>query len=59
MSNLNIFSDSTKRVPESDSMIVRVSMRQNEIAGRTDNLPSQSPTSPPMSISHVPNANKG
>ena len=56
---VDIFRDATRKVPESDNMIVRVSMRQNEIAGRTDNLPSQSPNSPPMSISHVPNANKG
>lgn len=56
---MNIFQDPTKKVPESDAMIVRVSMRQNEIAGRTDNLPSQSPQSAPMSISHVPNSNKG
>lgn len=56
---VNIFSDSTKKIPQSDSMIVRVSMQENEIAGRKDNLPSQSPTSPPMSITHVPNANKG
>jgi len=56
---VNIFSDSTKKVPQSDTMIVRVSMQELEIAGRKDNLPSQSPTSPPMSISHVPNANKG
>ena len=56
---MNIFQNSTKTVPQSDSMIVRVSMQENEIAGRKDNLPSQSPNSPPMSISHVPNANKG
>lgn len=56
---MNIFNDPTRKIPESDAMIVRVSMRQNEIAGRTDNLPSQTPNSPPMSISHVPNANKG
>lgn len=56
---VDIFRDSTKSVPTRDSMIVRVSMEENEIAGRKDNLPSQSPTSPPMSISHVPNANKG
>lgn len=56
---VDIFRDSTKRVPTQDSMIVRVSMEENQIAGRKDNLPSQSPTSPPMSISHVPSANKG
>jgi len=51
----SIFQDSTKKVPTSDSMIVRVSMDELQIAGRKDNLPSQSPQSPPMSIVHVPN----
>jgi hypothetical protein len=32
---VDIFRDATRKVPESDNMIVRVSMRQLEIAGRT------------------------
>lgn len=56
---MDIFRDSTKKVPQQDSMIVRVSMEELQIAGRKDNLPSQSPSSPALSISHVPNANKG
>ena len=55
MSNLNIFQNNTKSVPESDEQIVRVSMRQIEIQGRTDHLPA-SQRSPSMSVNHVPNA---
>lgn len=51
----NIYSDSTKQVPKSDDQIVRVTMKQNEIAGRTDHIPSGGKSSE-MAISHVPNA---
>ena len=37
----NIFHDSTKKMPkEPDAQIVRVGMKQNEIAGRKDHLPA-------------------
>lgn len=37
----NIFQDSTKKLPkEPDSQIVRVSMKENEIAGRKGHIPS-------------------
>lgn len=52
----NIFQDSTKSIPKNppDSMIVRVTMEQSEIAGRKDHMPS-APSSAAMGISHVPN----
>lgn len=52
----NLFQDSTKQMPKSDSQIVRVSMKENEIAGRTDHLPNMDKSSD-LSISHVPNRN--
>jgi len=55
MSNLNIFQNPTKSVPESDEQIVRVSMKQIEIQGRTDHLPAQN-KSPELPLNHVPNA---
>lgn len=55
MSNLNIFQNPTKSVPESDEQIVRVSMKQIEIQGRTDHLPAQE-KSPELPLNHVPNA---
>jgi hypothetical protein len=53
MSN-RIFQDPTKTMPKKDSQIVRVSMEQNEIAGRKDHIPAGKATD--MAISHVPNA---
>ena len=55
MSNVNIFQNSAKSIPESDEQIIRVSMKQIDIGGRTSHLPAQE-MSPKMSISHVPNA---
>lgn len=51
---MDIFKNDTKMVPKSDPQIVRVSMEQNDIGGRKDNLPSQSPRSDDMSIKHTP-----
>lgn len=51
---MDIFQNGTKSVPTSDSQIVRVTMEQNDIGGRKDNLPSQTPRSDDMSIKHVP-----
>ena len=51
----DIFRDPTKSLPKSDEQIVRVSMKENQIAGRTDHIPSPS-TADKMSISHGPNA---
>lgn len=50
----NIFQDSQKSIPKSDSQIVRVDMEQLDIAGRKSSLPPGS-TSAVMNISHVPN----
>jgi hypothetical protein len=51
----NIFQDNTKSLPKTDQQIVRVGMKQNEIAGRTDHIPT--PTmGRDMAIQHVPNA---
>ena len=50
----SIFSDPTAKIPKSDSQIVRVDMEQNDIGGRKDNLPTQTPRSDDMSIKHVP-----
>lgn len=55
MSNLNIFQNSAKSIPESDEQIVRVGMKQIDIGGRTSHLPSQEKATN-MTISHVPNA---
>ena len=52
---MNIFQDPTKSIPKSDSQIVRVSMTENEIAGRKDHMPASSPASD-MALKHVPNA---
>ena len=51
----NIFQDNTKSLPKSDAQIVRVGMKQNEIAGRTDHVPAPS-MGKDMAIQHVPNA---
>ena len=58
MSNLNIFQNNAKSIPESDEQIIRVSMKQDEIQGRTDHLPSAQ-KSPSLGLSHVPNAGSG
>jgi hypothetical protein len=52
---VNIWQDPTKSLPKEDSQIVRVSMKQNEIAGRTDHIGSGF-KSADLAISHVPNA---
>lgn len=52
---VDIFRDNTKSLPKSDQQIVRVPMKQNEIGGRTDHIPSPS-MGGDMSIQHVPNA---
>lgn len=52
---MNIFQNQTKSVPTKDEQIVRVTMEQNDIGGRKDNMPSQPATSGDMSIKHVPN----
>jgi hypothetical protein len=55
MSNVNIFQNSSKSVPESDEQIIRVDMEHIDIGGRKSHLPSQE-KSGDMSLNHVPNA---
>jgi hypothetical protein len=55
MSNVNIFQNATKTAPESDEQIVRVSMKELEIQGRTSHLPAAE-KSGVLPLSHVPNA---
>ena len=51
----NVFQDSTKTLPKKpDGQTVRVSMEENEVAGRKSHLPAQS-KSGDMNIKHVPN----
>ena len=51
----DIFSNSTKSIPTSDSQIIRVDMEQQDIGGRKSHLPADM-KSDAMSITHVPNA---
>ena len=55
MSNLNIFQNNTKSIPESDEQIVRVDLMKSDIGGRHSHLPAQH-VSKELPISHVPNA---
>ena len=55
MSNVNIFQNSSKAVPESDEQIVRIDMTKSDIGGRKSHLPSQM-KSDSLGLSHVPNA---
>lgn len=54
---VNIFNNSTKSVPKSDSQIVRVDMEQLDIGGRKDHLPNQMKSSD-MTVKHVANEGK-
>ena len=55
MSNVNIFQNSSKSVPESDEQIVRIDFKVLEIGGRKSNMPSAMKADK-MSLQHVPNA---
>ena len=52
---VDIFKDSSKSIPKSDSQIVRVNMEEEEIGGRKSHLPSGG-KSDAMTVTHVPNA---
>ncbi len=54
MSNINIFQNSAKSIPESDEQIVRVDLETLAIGGRKSHLPGQQ-KSGAMTLSHVPN----
>ena len=55
MSNINIFQNNAKSIPESDEQIVRIDMTKSDIGGRKSHLPSQM-KSEKLGLSHVPNA---
>jgi len=55
MSNLNIFQNNAKSIPESDEQIVRVDLMQADIGGRHSHLPAEH-VSKELPLSHVPNA---
>lgn len=54
MSNINIFQNSSKSVPENDEQIVRIDMTKSDIGGRKSHLPSQMKADK-MALQHVPN----
>lgn len=51
---VNVFKDSTTKLPKNDPQVVRVDGEQSDIGGRKSNLPSQGRDST-MSIRHIPN----
>ena len=52
---MDIFRNPTKSLPkEPGDQTVRVPMKQNEIGGRSDHIPTPSPAEK-MRISHIPN----
>ncbi len=55
MSNLNIFQNNAKSIPESDEQIVRVPLDMADIGGRKSHLPGTH-VSKELPLSHVPNA---
>jgi len=58
MSNLNIFQNSAKSIPESDEQIVRVDLGRADIGGRPSHMP-KTQVSDKLPLSHVPNASTG
>lgn len=50
---MTIFQNNTKSVPKKSANIVRVSMTENEIAGRKDHMPKADTSE--ASVEHVPN----
>jgi hypothetical protein len=55
MSNLNIFQNGAKSIPQSDEQIVRVDMETIEIGGRKSILPAQMKEAK-LGVSHVASA---
>lgn len=49
---VDIFKNSTQKLPKSDKQIVRVSMEEDELQGRKDHLPNKE-KSDILSIKHV------
>ena len=55
MSNINVFQNNAKSIPEKDEQIIRIDMTKSDIGGRKSHLPSQM-KSDSLGLSHVPNA---
>lgn len=55
MSNINVFQNNAKSIPENDEQIVRIDMTKSDIGGRKSHLPSQM-KSDKMGLQHVPNS---
>jgi len=53
---VDIFKNTSKKIPKSDPAIVRVDMTEADIGGRKSHMPNAE-KSDKMSITHVPNAN--
>lgn len=52
---MNIFQDTTQRMPKSDLQIKKIDFTQSQIGGRTDHIPTPNKEGD-MAIRHVPNA---
>jgi hypothetical protein len=52
---MNIFQDSTTKLPKSDAQIRKIDFSQSDIAGRKDHIPTPLPTGGSTAIRHVPN----
>ena len=52
---MNIFQDSTTKLPKQDGQIVKINFEQSDIAGRKDHIPTPMPTGGSTAIRHVPN----
>jgi hypothetical protein len=55
MSNMNIFQNTAKAIPEQDNQIVRINLGQADIGGRKSHMPATHIASD-LPLSHVPNA---
>lgn len=49
---VDIFKNSTSKLPKSDPQIIRVNMEQDELTGRKEHLPGQEKSSI-LSVQHV------
>jgi hypothetical protein len=52
---MNIFQDSTTKLPKSDAQIRKIDFSQSDVAGRKDHIPTPLPTGGSTAIRHVPN----
>ncbi len=53
---MNIFQDSTTKLPKSDNQIRKIDFSQSEVGGRKDHVPTPIPSGGLTSIKHVPDA---